>query len=180
MKLSLKNVRLAFPDLFTAKAFEEGQEPKYGATLLIPAAGSQVKEINAAILSAATEKWGAKAKTTLDSIKNNPNKYCFQNGDLKEDYDGYAGHMSLSAKNAVRPLVLDRDKSPLTQADGRPYAGCYVNASVEIWIQDNKWGKGVRASLRGVQFFKDGDAFSGGAPASEDEFEEHGDDTDLA
>ncbi len=171
MKLSIKNARLSFSNLFEPRAFEEGQEKKYGATFLIPKDSPQVKEIEKAILEAATTKWGAKAKATLDSLRGNSQKYCFTDGDLK-DYDGYEGHMALSAKNAKRPLIIDRDKTPLTAEDGRPYDGSYVVASIELWMQDNKWGKGVRATLRGVQFYKDGDAFAGGAPASEDEFDD--------
>ena len=120
----------------------------------------------------AVAKWAAKADAILKTLVGNPNKYCFQDGDSKSQYDGFEGHFGLGAKSTGRPLVIDRDKSPLTAADGRPYAGCYVNSSVEIWAQDNKWGKGIRASLRGVQFFKDGDAFAGGAPASEEEFDD--------
>ncbi len=172
MKITIKNVRLAFPDLFVATAFEQGQEPKYGATFLVPKNSPQIKEIENAILEIAATKWGQKHKAVLDSIRTNPNKFCFNDGDLKSEYDGYAGCMSLSAKNKARPLVVDRDKTPLTQADGKPYAGCYVHASVEFWAQDNQWGKGIRCTLRGVQFYKDGDAFSGGAPASPDEFDD--------
>jgi hypothetical protein len=80
--------------------------------------------------------------------------------------------MYVSASNKVAPLVVDKDKSPLSEASGRPYAGCYVNASLDIWAQDNSYGKRVNATLRGVQFFRDGDAFAGGAPASEDEFDD--------
>jgi hypothetical protein len=67
--------------------------------------------------------------------------------------------------------VLDRDKTPLVQADGRPYSGCYVNASVEFYAYDNN-GKGIAATLKGVQFFKDGDAFTGGGVASPDDFDD--------
>ncbi|MDC5277565.1 DUF2815 family protein, partial [Acinetobacter baumannii] len=63
-------------------------------------------------------------------------------------------------------------KTPLVQADGRPYAGCYVNAAIELWCQDNNYGKRINASLRGVQFLKDGEAFAGGGVASEDDFED--------
>jgi hypothetical protein len=62
--------------------------------------------------------------------------------------------------------VIDRDTKPLTAADGRPYGGCFVDASVDIWAQDNSWGKRINAKLRWVQFRGDGDAFSGGAPVS--------------
>jgi hypothetical protein len=42
------------------------------------------------------------------------------------------------------------------------YGGCYVNAAVKPWLQDNKFGKGVRCDLVAVQFFADGPAFGGG------------------
>ena len=59
------------------------------------------------------------------------------------------------------------------EADGLPYSGCYVNASIELWAQDNNYGKRINASLRGVQFYRDGDAVAGGGgPASEDEFDD--------
>ena len=41
---------------------------------------------------------------------------------------------------------------------------------VELWAQDNQYGKGVNATLRGVQFYRDGQAFTGGRPLGEDEF----------
>ena len=72
----------------------------------------------------------------------------------------------------LRPLVVDADKSPLVAEDGKPYSGCYVNASVELWPQDNNYGKRVNATLMGVQFFRDGESFSGGGVASEDDFDD--------
>lgn len=169
MKVTLKDVRLSFPDLFTPRPFKPGDKPKYKVTFLIPKDSSQIQEINAAILAVAKEKWGAKAESIIKSIRNNPNKFCFQDGDTKE-YDGYAGMMALSAGNAARPLVIDGQKNPLTEADGKPYAGCYVNGIVEFFAYDNS-GNGISASLKGVQFVRDGDAFGGGAPASVEDFD---------
>ncbi len=71
-----------------------------------------------------------------------------------------------------RPTVIDRDRTALIQADGRPYAGCYVNAVVDIWAQDNNFGKRINASLSGVQFLRDGDAFAGGGVAAPDDFDD--------
>jgi hypothetical protein len=172
MKLALKNVRLSFPDLFEPRAFKAGDEPKYKATFLLPKDSPQIKQVEAAILAAATEKWGAKAAGIIKGIRNNPNKFNFQDGDNKE-YDGYAGMMAFSASSKSRPLVIDRDKTILGMADGRPYAGCYVNASVDVFGYDNS-GNGISATLKGVQFVKDGDAFGGGAPASPDDFDDLG------
>lgn len=173
MKLTLKNVRLSFPDLFKPVEFTKGDgKPRYNATFLIEKGSALDKEIREAIKAAATETLGAKGPKTAESWEGNPNKYAYLDGDKKE-YDGYAGMMYLSCHSKTRPTVIDRDKSPLTEADGKPYAGCYVNAIVEIYVQQGEF-TGVRATVKGVQFTKDGDAFGGGAPANLDDFEDLG------
>ncbi|MDR5772101.1 MULTISPECIES: ssDNA-binding protein [unclassified Caballeronia] len=183
MIVQLQSARLSFPDLFEAVQFE-GQGPfaYRGAFLqtedtpvmLKQADGSWKKTtMQKVIEEVAKEKWKDKAAAVLKSLANNPQKCCWYDGDLKS-YDGYEGNFVLSASRPQykgRPIVIDRDKSPLTVADGKPYAGCYVNGTVEVWAQDNKYGKGIRATLRGVQFVKDGDAFSAGTPVDEDEFD---------
>jgi hypothetical protein len=47
-----------------------------------------------------------------------------------------------------------------------------VVAIVELWAQDNSWGKRINATLKGVQFYQDGEAFAGGVSASADDFED--------
>lgn len=181
-RMRLINVRLSFPGLFEATAFKPGDEPKYKATFLIDKGSAQVKEVDAKILAVLREKYPQKAASIFASIRGNPNKCCWQDGEPGGEprYDGYEGCMALTAKNGVRPLVVDCDKSPLTKADGRPYAGCYVNASIDIFSYDSS-GVGVSASLRGVQFAKDGEAFSGGGAADADDFDDLGtDDDDIA
>lgn len=171
MKLKLENVRLAFPVLFEPKTVNGEGKPAFSAALLIDPADAQVKAINAAIEQIAKEKWGAKADAILKTMRAT-DKVALHDGDLKSSYDGFPGNLYVSARSATRPLVIDKDKSPLTEQDGKPYAGCFVNASIELWAQDNNYGKRVNASLRGIQFFRDGDAFAGGGAASEDEFDE--------
>lgn len=169
MKLKIKG-RLSFPDLFTPRAFKEGDEPKYKATILVPKGSAHAKEIDDAIVSVAKEKWPKSYEKTLNGIRGNANKFCFQDGDNK-DYDGYEGMMAFSANNKARPTVVDRDRTPLTQNDGKPYAGCYVVAIVEIFAYETG-GNGISANLTGVQFDRDGDAFSAGRPAGTDDFDD--------
>lgn len=171
MKLKLTNVRLAFPQLFEAKTVNGEGKPAFSASFLIAPTDAQVKAINAAIDEVAKAKWNTKAEAVLKTMRAT-DKVCLHDGDLKEQYEGYAGNLYISARSPTRPLVIHSDKSPLTEQDGKPYAGCYVNASIELWAQDNNYGKRVNASLRGVQFVKDGDAFAGGGAASEDEFDD--------
>jgi hypothetical protein len=171
MKIKLQNVRLAFPQLFEAKTVNGEGKPAFSAAFLIDPADPQVKTINAAIEQVAKEKWGAKADAMLKQMRAG-DKLALHDGDLKSSYDGFVGNLYISARSATRPLVINADKSPLVEADGKPYAGCYVNASVELWAQDNNYGKRINASLGGVQFARDGDAFAGGGAASEDEFDD--------
>lgn len=171
MKIKLLNVRLAFPALFEPKSVTGTDKPKFGASLLLQAGDAQVKSIAQAIDAVGREKWGAKADATLKSLRAG-DKCCLHNGDLKSQYDGFEGTLYISASNPIRPTVVDSDKSPLAASDGKPYAGCYVHAVVEIWAQDNQYGKRVNATLMGVQFSKDGEAFSGGGVADVDEFDD--------
>ncbi len=172
MKVKLTNVRLAFPALFEAKTVNGEGDPKFGASLLIdPSAKVLIKSINEAIDAVATEKWGAKAAGHL-ALMRKTDKVALHDGDLKAQYAGFAGMLYVSANSAARPIVLDKDKSPLVAADGKPYGGCYVNATVELWAQDNKYGKRVNAQLLGVQFFADGDSFGGGAVGNADDFDD--------
>jgi hypothetical protein len=171
MKLKITNARLAFPVLFEAKTVNGEGKPAFSAALLLDPADPQVKAINQAIDQIAKDKWGAKADAILKQMRAQ-DKVALHDGDLKANYDGFPGSVYVSARSATRPLVIDKDKTPLAEADGKPYAGCYVNASIELWPQDNNYGKRVNASLRGIQFLRDGDAFAGGGAASEDEFDD--------
>lgn len=181
--VKLQNVRLSFPDLFEAVQYEGKGPFSYRASFLQSEDQKvyvqqedktwKATTMEKVIAQVAKDKWGAKGEAVLKSIANNNQKFCWTDGDAK-GYDGYDGNFALSAtrgQDKGRPIIMDTDKTPLTAADGKPYAGCYVNATVEIWAQDNSFGKGVRATLRGVQFFKDGDAFSAGTPVSDDDFE---------
>lgn len=174
MKIMLSGVRLAFPALFKTDKFGT-----FSATGIFPKDHPAFKLVQDTIKAVATEKWGAKAPEILKALAAKDN-VCLHNGDTKAEYEGYEGNFYVSARNEVRPKVLARDRSPLVPEDGKPYSGCYVNMLIELWAQDNKdYGRRVNASLLGVQFDKDGDAFSGGSVASENDFDDLGDGADA-
>lgn len=175
MKVKLNTVRLAFPDLREAVQYQGKGAFRYSATFLIEKGSENEKKILEAINAAANEKYGKKAESFLKQWAGNPQKHCYLDGSLKE-YDGFEGMMYLSShrRQDDGPVtIIGRDKMPLAASTGKPYAGCYVNASVDIYGQTGE-NTGIRCALGGVQFVKDGDAFSGSAPASPDEFEDLG------
>tara|TARA_S200002703_G_scaffold105188_1_gene91307 strand:- start:9860 stop:10384 length:525 start_codon:yes stop_codon:yes gene_type:complete len=160
-KIVLKNVRLSFASLFRKATFG-GEETKYEGTFLIDKVeqADQIKLIEKVISELQKEK----------KIKLLPDKICLKDGDFI-DYDGYAGTMSIKASNSRRPMLLDKDRTALMEDDGKPYSGCYVNAVINLWFQDNSWGKRINASLTGVQFASDGKPFGeNSSSASIDDF----------
>lgn len=186
MKVMLRHseqdpVRLSFPNLFEPKQYEGAGPFRYDATALIVPGGANDELIWQAIFAVGEEKLGKKWRELIESWRNNSQKFCYLDGNLKE-YEGYEGMMYLAMHRKADdgpPTVIDRNRVRLTRADGRPYAGCYVNVSADIYAQTGT-NAGVRASFSGVQFVADGDAFGGGAPAKPEDFEDLGVDEDSA
>jgi len=167
--VKLENVRLSFPHLFEAHSMEEGQEKKFSATFLMDndKHKATIEKIDKLI-----------DRLALDTYKKKVSfKRCLRDGNEKPDMDGYGdGTTFLSAARKTRPPVVNRDLSPITAEDGVIYAGCYVNATIRLWVQDNKWGKRVNAELRAVQFMNDGESFGAAPVDAEKEFEAVGED----
>lgn len=180
MKVILKDVRLAFPQIWTPKPFpgQKDAVPKFNCALLFPKDHPAFKDVMEAIVSVTKEARPKDWEDFLASIKGNANKMCFIDGNTKKSNDGYEGNYALSAGSKTRPTIVDRDKTPLVEADGRPYGGCYVTAIVDVWCQTKTY-PGVRCTLQGLQFQRDGDAFSGSAPADVDEFGDLSDGADA-
>ena len=171
MKIKLDTVRLSFPKLFTPELYDENaQVARYDATFMVEPGGANDLLIREAINKCAVEKWGAKAAAELKRLQGNKQKHCYLLEDevTRDEYEGSCVLSSHRNEPAGHPMVVDADATELTEASGRPYSGCYVNASVDIYVQSGKY-PGVRATLCGVQFVRDGEAFAG-APATASDF----------
>lgn len=173
-RIQIKDVRLSYPALFRPKGFQGSSDnPKYQASFIIDPESKLGKKnlslIEDAIDAAKDRKWGDKPP------KLKADKLCLIEGDPDKDEED--GMMVLRSSNAKAPLVLDRDKTELDESDGRPYGGCYVDAIVRIWAQDNEYGKRINGSLEAVRFRRDGEAF-GAPPPDPDEFDDIDDDED--
>lgn len=177
-EVRLENVRLSFCDALFEAEEVKGGKPRFGSNFLVdPSTESGKKndaKIRAAIKAVREEKWGE------DGPKLKPNLLAYRDGD-DESWDGYAGMWYVSASRAEKlgpPVVVDRNpKIALTAKSGKPYAGCYVNAIVRFWAQDDaEYGKRVNATLEAVQFFKDGDGFGATRVDATKAFDDFGDD----
>lgn len=157
------NARLAFPNLFKPTAFEASQDAKFNGTFILPANDPQLEKLRAVIKQVTLDKWGGKVPPGL--------KVFLRSGDEKSHLAGFGEDtVFFSASSLQRPGLYDKRGNPVVESDGLLYAGCYVNVRIDVWAQDNQYGKRINAGLSGVQFFKDGEPFGGGRPAQANEF----------
>ncbi len=160
--VKLADVRLSFPAVFEPVAFDEAATPKYSATFRLGKTehAKEVKELQKAIATLLADN---KVKSL------SPDRIVLKDGSdtgREEDEDFYI----IKASSNKRPLVLNKDRTPLTERDGVLYAGCRVNAILSLWFQDHpKYGRRVNASLSGLMFNRDDTPFSSGG-ASVDDF----------
>lgn len=161
--IKLKGVRLSFPSLYEKASFNGEEGKKYEATFLIPKSDTAFRKAIDAEMARLAKEEGVKIPP--------PDKLCIRDGD-DSDYDGYADHWSLKASCTGRPTTIDRSKNAVAESDEVFYAGCYVNASVDLWFQNNQFGKRINANLRGVQFVRDGEEFGRGRTDATDEFDD--------
>ena len=157
----LKGVRLSYPSLYEKAKFNN-VEGKYQASFLLDPDDD-------------AEQLEAVKKIIVGLQKNNRVKVQESNICLRETDDG---QFSIKASSAFKPIVINSDKTVLETDTGRLYAGCYVNAKINFWLQNNSYGKRINSNLLVVQFATDGEPFSAGHPNRSmiDDFEYVGDD----
>lgn len=177
MELRLKNVRISFPALDEPATFGDG-DPAYQAKFIIEPDSAEVKMLDDAIVAVAKDQWKDKADSVLALLKEDK-KLCFLHGPYRnksgEPYLGFEGKFSLSTRAKNQPTVFDqfgneiKDKRDIK---AKIYSGCYVHAKVNVWAQDNQYGRRVNASIDGVMFAKEGTAFGGSTPATAADFKD--------
>jgi hypothetical protein len=125
----------------------------------------------------ALDKWKEHAQTVMGMVQGDRKTRCYGRGEEKvnkktfQPYDGYAGHVFITAGRDSQPQMIQADGQPIDptntmayqQLARKMYGGCRVNAAVKPWLQDNKHGRGIRCDLIAVQFAGDDVAFGEGA-----------------
>ena len=173
IQILLKNVVLAFPNLAEPKAFGDG-EPAYGAKFPIEPNSENSKLIEDAILAVAKEEFGEKADAILaklvESKKVAYTRREYASEKTGEVYAGFEKMFYLGTRNSkVQPSVYDEYKEQIVSHGDitrKAYSGAVVDASVEIWAQNNKWGPRINCSLRGIMLTGEGQSFGGGSGAA--------------
>jgi len=177
-RIMLKNVVLAFPALAEPQSYGDG-DPAFGAKFPIEPGSPNQNLIEEAMLAEANAQWDDKGESVLKMLIED-GKVCFSKKVYRskktgDAYQGFEGKHYLSSRNAsTQPTVFNQFGDQVTakgEIERQAFSGAVVAASVEIWAQDNKWGRRINCTLRGVMLTGEGENFGGGSsPASSDEF----------
>lgn len=154
----------------------QGQgDPRYSGNVILEDP-KEVAKVKAAMRAAAVSQWGeAKADAALKSLIAGQ-KTALVDGNTKAEYPGYEGNMVVQAHSKANqpPTLVQTLNGENVKLDNETqsviYSGCYVNAIIEFWAQDNQYGKRINAQLAGLQFVRDGESFAGGRAAATDDF----------
>ena len=162
-------VRLSYANVWEPKAINEGQQPKYSVSLIIPKSDTEtIAKINAAVDAAIEEgigKFGGK-KPNKASLK-----LPLRDGDTeREDDEAYAGSYFINANSNTAPQIVDMKVQPILER-GEVYSGVYARVSVNFYAFDSSGNKGIACGLGNIQKVRDGEPL-GGKSKAEDDFDE--------
>ncbi|BEG98132.1 DUF2815 family protein [Bacteroides sedimenti] len=164
-KVVTGKVRFSYAHVFTPHAIEEGQEPKYSVSIIIPKKDKKtIAKIREEIEKLTKEFLQAKGLTKL------PAKFYIplRDGDEeREDDPAYANSMFLGASSKRKPQIVDDSVQPIIDSD-EFYSGCYGRASINLFLFDKAGNKGIGVGLNNLQKLEDGERLGGGSTAEED------------
>lgn len=166
-------VRFSFVNVFEAKAFGEGQEPKYSVMLLIPKSDiGTVNRIKAAIDAAAQKglstKFGGRLPAILKTTFKDADKDMDQDGMIfAEKWDYTKNHYIINVSTKNQPQIVDEHLNPIINPI-EFYSGCYGRASINFFAYNNNGNKGISAGLNNLQKLEDGEPLGSITTAEQD------------
>lgn len=160
--------RFSYLHIWKPSAINEGDTPKYSATLIIPKSDkATVAAINAAIEAAKEEgksKWGGKIPAKMTSP--------LRDGDEERpDDEAYVNSWFINPKSTTQPGIVDAKANPIMDQD-EIYSGAYGRASITAYAYDAKGNKGVAFYLNHLMLVKHGEPLGGAKTKAEDDFAE--------
>lgn len=170
-KVVTGKVRFSYCNIFEAKASQDGGEPKYSVTLLIPKSDTDtLNKIKAAIAEARENFCQKNGASALPAKPITP----LHDGDGNKPSSGEPygpeckGCYVIAVSSKQKPVIVDAFRNEITDP-AEVYSGCYGRASINFYGYSNK-KKGIGAGLLSIQKLSDGDPF--GTVGSADDFDD--------
>ena len=162
-------VRLSYCNLLQPRSAQQGGEPKYGVTLLIPKTDANtIADLQASFEAAAVEgvksSWGG-VRPQLRSV--------IHDGDgIRQNGTPFGpeckGHWVVTASSKNKPSVVGIDNINCDLAPQDIYSGMFGRVTVRFYPYNSGGQRGVGCGLGNVLKTRDGEPLSGGASAASD------------
>lgn len=170
LKVLTGEVRLSYVNVITPRASQQGGEPKYSVTLLIPKSDYATKaDIDSAIQAAAQEAvnkvWGG--------VRPPQPKIPIWDGDgVRQSGVPFGeeckGHWVITASTKMKPQVVGMDNINAELAPSDIYSGMYGRVTIRFFGYSNSGNKGVGCGLGNIMKTRDGEPLAGTASAASD------------
>ena len=180
--IGLVGVRLSFPKLVEAEINPKfpNSEKKFQCNLILEQNDPNFQRLLGEAGKLAQEKWKEMYGAVMQQLQADKRNRFWGSGAEKFDsktgkpYQGYEGklYVACSANEEKPPVIVKPDGTYIDNANvlerqeyaRKLYAGCYVNAAVSVWLQDNQFGRAIRCNLLAIQFAKDGEPMGDSTP----------------
>jgi hypothetical protein len=151
--------KLSYPHLDKAQPGQKaGDKAKYSSTLVF-APGTDLKELEAAVMAAAEEKWPGKS---VEMFRIQALRSPFRKDAEAKGYE--AGSIFINVRSEQKPGVVylhaGADNKPAIVPDEKIkeelYPGSFVRAQIRAFPYDSQGNKGVSFALNNIQKMGDG------------------------
>ncbi len=168
MAITTGKVRASYVYLFQPRVPENGGDPKYSVTLLIPK--TDTATLNA--IFAEIEK--AKQEGAQKVFNGNVPPLCktpLYDGDgCRPNGESFGeecrGHMVMTASAKMQPSIVGLDMQNIINPS-ELYSGCHIRANINFFAYNTNGNKGVGCGLNAVQKIEDGEPLTARVSAEE-------------
>lgn len=166
-QMTTGEVRLSYAHLYEPYS-NNGGEPKYSVTVLMPKSDTAAKARLDAAFEAAkqkgiSEKWNGVLPPVIASA--------IHDGDgVRPNGETFGAEcrgcwvFTASSKNPIN--LVDAGMNPIVQK-GEIYSGCYARVCVSLFAYNSAGKRGIGIGLEAVQKLRDGDPLGGGVSVSD-------------
>ncbi len=155
-KVITGKIRMNYTNLFTPKAQEIFDEPKYSLSILIPKEDkTTIENINEAI-----EKAKKKGQNIWGESIPNDFKIPLRDGDIeRSDSKDYEDHFFINASSKYKPGIVDKKLNEITDSK-EIYPGCYGRVSLNFFPFSKNGQVGIGCGINNVQKICDGEVIA--------------------
>ena len=168
MAITTGKVRASYVHIFQPRTPENGGDPKYSVTLLIPK--TDTVTINGIYAEIERAKQEGAQKAFNGNIPPQCRTPLYDGDGYRQSGEAFGeecrGCMVITASAKQQPVIVGLDmQNILNPAD--VYSGCYIRANINFFAYNSNGNKGIGCGLNAVQKIEDGEPLGGRVSAEE-------------